>query len=131
MERTFVWTGSLLAGTGVVLGALGAHYLKQNLSVTSLQSFETGVRYQLYHAMAILFLSVLPLKLSGRYCKWAFYAFLFGTLFFSGSIYLLSTAALTGINLPWLGPVTPVGGLLFITGWIILFAASLRSMKEI
>ncbi|MBU1368561.1 MAG: DUF423 domain-containing protein [Bacteroidetes bacterium] len=129
MERTYVWTGSLFAGLAVILGALGAHWLRDNISLTDLQSFETGVRYQLFHALAILFLAALPDRFQGKLSRLTYYAFTFGTLFFSLSIYLLSTAELTGINLPWLGPITPIGGLLMIAGWLMLFISSVRSFK--
>jgi len=131
MERTYVWTGSLFAGLAVILGALGAHWLRENISISSLQSFETGVRYQLFHALAILILASLPKRFKGKLLAATYYLFTFGTLFFSFSIYLLSTSDLTGINFSFLGPVTPIGGVLMIAGWLMLFINSIRSFKEI
>lgn len=131
MERTYVWTGSLFAGLAVVLGALGAHWLRENISISSLQSFETGVRYQLFHALAILILASLPKRFKGKLMVATYYLFTFGTLFFSFSIYLLSTSDLTGINFSFLGPITPIGGILMISGWLLLFINSIRSFKEI
>jgi uncharacterized membrane protein YgdD (TMEM256/DUF423 family) len=131
MERTYVWTGSLFAGLAVILGALGAHWLRENISINSLQSFETGVRYQLFHALAILILASLPKRFKGKLMAATYYLFTFGTLFFSFSIYLLSTSDLTGINFSFLGPVTPIGGVLMIAGWLMLFINSIRSFKEI
>ncbi len=131
MERTYVWTGSLFAGLAVILGALGAHWLRENISISSLQSFETGVRYQLFHALAILILASLPKRFKGKLMAATYYLFTFGTLFFSFSIYLLSTSDLTGINFSFLGPVTPIGGVLMIAGWLMLFINSIRSFKEI
>ncbi|MDY0076614.1 MAG: DUF423 domain-containing protein [Bacteroidales bacterium] len=130
MEKTYIWTGSLFAGLAVLFGALGAHWLRENISQPDLLSFETGVRYQIFHALAILFLAALPARFKGKLCSAAYYLFTFGTLFFSGSIYLLSTSDLTGINFSWLGPVTPIGGLLMISGWLMLFILSVRSFKE-
>lgn len=131
MERTYIWTGSLFAGIAVIFGALGAHWLRENISQADLLSFETGVRYQMYHALAILILAALPARFKGKLCRAAYYLFTFGMIFFSGSIYLLSTSDLTGISIPWLGPVTPVGGLMMIGGWLMLFISSVRSFKEV
>ncbi len=131
MERTYVWTGSLLAGIAVIFGALGAHWLRDNISISSLQSFETGVRYQLFHALAILYLAAIPKRFKGKLCAATYYLFTFGSLLFSFSIYLLSTSDLTGVDFSFLGPVTPIGGLLMISGWLMLFINSIRSFKEV
>jgi len=131
MEKTYIWTGSLFAGLAVVFGALGTHWLSENISQPDLLSFETGVRYQIFHALAILFLASIPERFKGKLCNSAYYLFTFGTIFFSGSIYLLSTSDLTGINFSWLGPVTPIGGLLMILGWLMIFISSVRSFKEV
>ncbi|HZD55762.1 MAG TPA: DUF423 domain-containing protein [Anaerolineales bacterium] len=112
----FVLLGGLSGGISVALGAFGAHALQSRLSPERLETFETGVRYQMYHALALLATafgvvhwpgSSLPL-LAG----WAFVA---GTLLFSGSLYLL---VLTGKR--WWGAITPFGGLAFILGWVLL-----------
>ncbi len=131
MEKTYIWTGSLFAGLAVIFGALGAHWLRENISQADLISFETGVRYQIFHALAILFLAALPSRFKGKLCRASYYLFTFGMIFFSGSIYLLSTSDLTGISFSWLGPVTPIGGLLMIGGWLMLFISSVRSFKEV
>ncbi len=99
-------TGALLAGTGVALGAFGAHALKSTLTPDMLANFETGVRYQMYHGLGLLGLALLP----GQRRAPAF--LLAGTLIFSGSLYVLS---LTGTK--WWGAVTPVGGVLQLVGW--------------
>ncbi|AWL11510.1 Proline--tRNA ligase [Saliniradius amylolyticus] len=107
--------------SGVVLGAFGAHGLKGRLTESLLSAFETGVQYQFYHALALLALVLLyrfqPSELL-IYSGWTMVA---GVLLFSGSLYLLS---LTGMK--WLGPVTPVGGILLITGWLLLMVTAVK-----
>ncbi|WP_424949710.1 DUF423 domain-containing protein [Deinococcus sp.] len=102
--------GALLTGTGVALGAFGAHALKAAITPALLEVFETGVRYQTYHGLGLLALGALPAFQTGRQRAPAL--LLAGTLVFSGSLYLLS---FTGLK--WLGAVTPLGGLLLLAGW--------------
>jgi uncharacterized membrane protein YgdD (TMEM256/DUF423 family) len=102
--------GAVLALLAVAFGAFGAHALREIVTPERLQTFETGVRYQMYHALALLVMSVLPLK---HY--WAAWLLLIGTLIFSGSLYLL---VLTGIGV--FGAITPLGGVLQIIGWVLL-----------
>ncbi|OJU52871.1 MAG: hypothetical protein BGN96_10185 [Bacteroidales bacterium 45-6] len=108
----------------VVLGALGSHALSNVLSPEKISSFEVGVRYQMYHALALLVLGLL-LPLSTSLEKTAVWGMAIGTLLFSGSIYLLSLAEYWKVNLKFLGPVTPLGGLFLIAGWgaLLLFFA--------
>ncbi len=113
MERTFVALGALLGGLGVCLGAFAAHGLKQRLPVEMLIVFETGVRYHMYHALALIAVGIAfgrwpvpPLAAAG----WLFVA---GVMVFSGSLYALSVSGLRV-----LGAITPLGGLAFIAGWI-------------
>lgn len=120
MKRQMMITGALLAALAVALGALGAHWLKTKLGPAELLNFETAVRYQMYHALAILFLAVLARDTNLKQLRFPFYAFALGILFFSGSIYFLATRSLTGLSATWIGPVTPLGGLLFISGWIYI-----------
>lgn len=109
--RFFLVIGAVLAGLAVALGAFGAHGLKQMVTPERLTVFETAARYQMYHAFALLFVGWMmhqsSLELSG-----VGYCFLAGITFFCGSLYLL---VLT--NTPWLGAVTPLGGVAFILGW--------------
>ena len=116
MENKLNITGATLGLTAIVLGAFGAHALKDVLSLQQLATFETGVKYQMYHALYLLFLGVNN-KISGISKKIIYYFISFGTLFFSGSIYLLSTSNVTGINFKPIGIITPIGGLLLILGW--------------
>lgn len=129
MNKNILSIAGILGVTAVILGAFGAHYLKNKLAFDQLQVFETGVRYQMYHALALLFLSALSEKLSLKYLNYTFYCFLIGTLLFSGSIYLLSCRTLLGIE-SWvtiLGPITPLGGFILITGWIFIFISGISS----
>jgi uncharacterized membrane protein YgdD (TMEM256/DUF423 family) len=115
---------ALLGIVGVVLGALGSHALKSRLAPEALESFEVGVRYQMLHALLLLAIEALPV-LSERYKRIIARLVLSGVLTFSGSIYLLSTRAVSGLDLSFLGPVTPVGGLLLIASWGVLIRATL------
>jgi uncharacterized membrane protein YgdD (TMEM256/DUF423 family) len=121
--------GCLFAVTAVVLGAFGAHGLKDRIATEQLQSFETGVRYQLFHAIALLFLGLLSDRLQVPALRYVSYLFILGILLFSGSIYLLATRDLIGIGSfkNVLGPVTPLGGLSMIAGWCMLTYLIVRS----
>lgn len=115
--------GGLFALLSVIFGAFGSHLLKKYLEDSALQSFEVGVRYLMYHGLAILIISVLPIE--GK--RWIYRFFISGTLLFSFSIFLLSLQSLIKINLKWLGPITPIGGTLLIIGWIIFIINSFKS----
>jgi len=108
---------ALVAGIGVVLGALGAHSLERSLSPEQLESFETGVRYQMFHALALLALSLTDR--SGRF-RTVEMLWLAGIALFSGSIYALSSLELSPTLRSVLGPTTPIGGLLLIAAWLVL-----------
>ena len=116
----------------VALGAIGAHYLKSKIdtgqiTIENLQTFETAVRYQMFHTLALFILSILMGKLHHKLINFAAYFFVAGIILFSGSLYLLSLRVLLGIeNWHWLGPITPLGGLCFITGWILVFIAAMK-----
>jgi uncharacterized membrane protein YgdD (TMEM256/DUF423 family) len=118
-------TIGILAGSfaaiAVILGALGAHALKAKLSPDQLMSFETGVKYQFYHALALLAVYIIQKQTQTNDFNLSAWFFLIGILLFSGSIYFLSTRSLYGMpdGLKFLGPVTPLGGVLMIAGWLI------------
>ena len=114
---------ALLGLVGVVLGALGSHALKARLAPEALESFEVGVRYQMLHALLLLAVEALPILIE-RYKRIITRLVVSGVLTFSGSIYLLSTRAISGLDLSFLGPVTPVGGLLLIAAWGVLIRAT-------
>lgn len=118
-DKKIVVTASLLAAVTIAIGAFGAHGLKELVDIQALSSFETGVRYQMYHVLALLavgFATGIPSKTR----KWVFWLFLLGILFFSGSIYLLALKSVIPFSVSFLGPVTPIGGMLFIVGWLRL-----------
>ena len=117
--------GSILAGLGVVLGAFGAHKLKQMVPAESVNTFQTGVQYQMYHAFAQLFAGLLWDRLAGSsQLAWAGWCFLIGILLFSGSLYaLVALKATNKVGLGGIGIITPIGGLFFIAGWVLLALA--------
>lgn len=116
----------VLGAIGVALGALGAHTLKNRIStglitVDQVNGFDTAVNYQMYHVLAMLAIVILSQSFIHKFLKWAFNFFLAGIICFSGSLYFLCTRNL--FNADWLkmlGPVTPIGGVLFIAGWMCL-----------
>lgn len=119
MDRKIISTAAFFGMTAIILGAFGAHALKKVLSVEELVSFETGVRYQMYHAFFLLFIG-LTNQLSDKTKKRIVSVTIGGVIFFSGSIYLLSTMRISEINFKVIGFVTPIGGALLITAWGIL-----------
>lgn len=125
--RSLLITAGILGGTAVVFGAFGAHALKEALDPDSLNSFNTAVRYQMWHALALLALAASPVKI--KQLKNIARLWLLGVLLFSGSIYLLSIDELMNVNLSFLGPITPLGGLALIVAWIMLIVSALK-IKE-
>lgn len=120
MNKTILATGLLLGLLAVILGAFGAHGLKKVLSAEEINTFETGVKYQMYHALFLIFLSMLTLASEGTK-QAVFYLVLIGVIFFSFSIYLLATNNLTSFDFKKIGFITPIGGALLIAGWGYLF----------
>lgn len=123
MQRKFIIIGSILAALAVILGAFGAHSLETQLTTDELLTYETGTRYHFYHVFAIFLVALLYQQFPKRLLSWAGWLFVVGILLFSGSIYLLATSSITGISTTILGPLTPLGGLLFIVGWILVGVA--------
>jgi len=119
MENRITITGLFFGVTSIILGAFGAHALKNYLTPEQLISFETGVRYQMYHALFLLFLAKNE-SISLKTKKTVYYLISIGVILFSFSIFLLTTKNVTSIDFKFLGPITPVGGLLLISGWMIL-----------
>ena len=118
MNNKLISIAALLAFLSVAIGAFGAHTLNELLTTEKLNSFETGVRYQFYHSLALLIIGLNANKLNATALIGKF--MLIGIVFFSFSIYLLSLQELIGINLSILGPITPFGGLLLMISWLIL-----------
>jgi len=119
MNRKIAITGTIFALLAVILGAMGAHALKKVLDAASLMSFETGVRYQMYHGIALLFLSTTNL-ITEKAKKLVYSLMLIGVLLFSGSIYLLATNTLTSVDFKAIALATPLGGFFMISAWILL-----------
>ena len=134
MKQNKLITIGLLGAIAVALGALGAHFLKGKLETglitpDQLNGFDTAVKYQMYHVLAMLGLFLFSKHFPNKYINWAFNSFLIGIIMFSGSLYFLCTRNLIGADwLKVLGPITPIGGLFFIAGWI--FIALLGINKE-
>jgi|SRR5690554_3345106 uncharacterized membrane protein YgdD (TMEM256/DUF423 family) len=125
MNKRIILIGVIFGLTGVILGAFGAHGIEGKVNATSLGNWETAVSYQFYHTFAILYLSTFSRAKNGL-INFSFIAFTLGIILFSGSLYLLATREITQISASFLGPVTPVGGLFFIMGWMSLFIATIR-----
>lgn len=119
MSRRFYITGLVFGVIAVILGAFAAHGLKPLLTTDAMLTFETGVRYQMYHALLLLVIGNMRVNPAPAF-SWIYYFLVFGILFFSGSIFLLATNELTAVDFRFLGPVTPVGGSLLIFCWILL-----------
>jgi uncharacterized membrane protein YgdD (TMEM256/DUF423 family) len=119
-HQNILTTAAIFGALAVMIGAFGAHGLKGKISPEALISFDTAVKYQFYHVFALLatgsFFSSTPVK----QLRWAAWSFTIGMVLFSGSIYYLATREWHGINIPAIGIVTPVGGVFFIAGWVLL-----------
>lgn len=119
MDKKIISTAAIFGILAIILGAFGAHALKKVLSLDQLATFETGVKYQMYHALFLLFIgstALIPEKVK----KTIYYLVVIGVLFFSGSIYLLATNNLTSFDFKVIGFITPIGGLLLILSWGVL-----------
>jgi uncharacterized membrane protein YgdD (TMEM256/DUF423 family) len=126
--KFFLLTGFLLAVVAVALGAFGAHGLKPKLSIEQLQTYETAVKYQFYHVFALIVIGILMQIFPNLKLAIAGDFFLTGIILFCGSLYLLACKDLLGLQSisKFIGPITPLGGLCFIIGWVILFVKVLR-----
>ena len=122
MHKTFLSIGALIGALAVGLGAFGAHGLKKIVDADSVAAFQTGVQYQMYHALALLVTAILFEKFPNKWIKWAGAGFIIGIILFSGSLYLITVLKAAGQLVPKaIGIITPFGGLAFITGWLFLF----------
>ena len=119
MNKTILLTGILFGLIAIVLGAFGAHALKESLSQSSLESYQTGVRYQMYHALLLLIIGSWSGKKIHSF-KWVYYLITAGTICFSFSIYVLSLKSVLHWQPEYFGLITPFGGILLIAGWILL-----------
>jgi uncharacterized membrane protein YgdD (TMEM256/DUF423 family) len=119
MTQIALLFGSLFGFTAVIFGAFGAHLLKKKLTTDQLQSFETGVKYQMYHAIVLLVLGF-NLEINTLVDTYSINAFIIGTILFSFSIYGLVISSANNKKLKLLGPITPLGGLFLVLGWGLL-----------
>ncbi|MDF2436207.1 MAG: hypothetical protein K0Q95_583 [Bacteroidota bacterium] len=136
MQNRFIKFAGFSGAIAVTLGAMAAHYLKSLmergiLSQNELNAFETASKYQIYHSLALLCIGLLIDKLNPKMVARAGSCFMAGTILFSGSLYILSTHNLTGLqNIRWLGPITPIGGVFLITGWIFIALSVITKNKQ-
>lgn len=127
MNKKIILTASLFGLLAVILGAFGAHGLEGKISDYHLQTFKTANQYHFYHTFALLFLSTFS-RAKSQSIRVSYIFFTLGILLFSGSLYLLSVRELLGITkVSLLGPITPLGGLCFMVGWVGLFIAALKN----
>ncbi len=127
MYKPFLTTAAIFGAVSVLLGAFGAHSLKQKLSEEALQIFETSVRYQFYHVFALLAAGILFQSFPNKKILWSGRLFIAGIILFCGSLYALTyIEAIGNSSLLWIGAITPIGGLCFILGWIMLAIGVLK-----
>lgn len=129
MNKTIVVTASILGMFSIILGAFGAHALKELIPFESQQTFETGVRYQMYHALLLLFIGSTNL-VQQKTKKIIYYLVVVGLILFSGSIYGLATNELSTFNFKSIGFITPIGGLSLILAWIFLFIDFIKNSSK-
>ncbi|HEY0030131.1 MAG TPA: DUF423 domain-containing protein [Bacteroidia bacterium] len=136
MQKRFLVFSGFSGAIAVALGAMAAHFLKSKLETgliteANLLTFETAAKYQMYHSIALLGLALLFDKYDSKLISKVGYCFMAGIVLFSGSLYLLATAGLLNItSVRWLGPITPIGGLFFIAGWLLLAYTGLKKTKN-
>lgn len=130
MIKNILIKATILGCIGIILGAFGAHALKAILTPEQLVSFNTGVRYQIIHAVVLLFLFLIVEKFELKQFKLAANFIFFGVILFSGSIYILTLKNILGIEiLKFAGPITPIGGLLIILGWLFILTGASKLKK--
>ena len=120
MQKKFLIAAAIIAALSVLLGAFAAHQLKKCYEPQLLQTFETAVKYQMYHSIALLAVGILYKDFSVKQLLWAGNLFIAGIILFSGSLYLLCFVKHQNFSATWVGAITPFGGLCFIAGWLLL-----------
>jgi len=124
VQKVLLLITGLSGAVSIVLGAMGSHWLKDKLNYWELHSFETGVKYQMYHTLALIAIVLLLDRIPSKLIEWSGYSFVIGIVLFSGSLYLLSLKTILNMEkLSMLGPITPIGGMAFIFGWLLLMFA--------
>jgi len=118
MSKTIIMAAAVFLGLAVAIGAFGAHGLKSHLTEELMKTFKTGVEYHFYHALGLVLIGILAISMPSSLLNWSALLIALGIVIFSGSLYIL---AISGIS--WIGAITPIGGLSFIAGWVLLFVA--------
>ncbi|MCU7695046.1 DUF423 domain-containing protein [Haoranjiania flava] len=127
INKTFLITAFILGALAVGLGAFGAHGLKKIATPDYVQTFETGVRYQFYHVFALALAGIMMQYTTSSMAYWAGLLFILGMVLFSGSLYMLTYFGISGnTSMRWIGAVTPIGGLSFMAGWVLLALSVLK-----
>ena len=127
MNKRIILFGAFFGLTAVILGAFGAHGLEGKISDKHIDTWKTAVDYQFYHTLALLFLATFS-RAKNIFIRLSYISFILGIVLFSGSLYLISTHSLTDVgSLSVLGPITPIGGLCFVVGWIGLLVATVKN----
>src|SRR5690349_15772704 len=128
MQKIYLIIGTVLAGLAVVLGAFGAHGLRKVVTAENVATYQTGVTYQMYHALALILVGILSERLASQYLSYAGVLFVAGIVLFSGSLYLIVSLYAMNKSVPTaVGILTPIGGLFFILGWISLLISLLKN----
>ena len=131
MHKGFVTAGALFGGLAVALGAFGAHGLKSIVEPETVQIFQTGVHYQVYHSLALLMTGLLYEKCSPKLVRVAGILYIIGIILFSGSLYMVTAGKAAEMSsLDKFGIITPFGGVSFIAGWLLLFVAAMKGSKN-
>ncbi len=132
MHRPSLIAGVIFGGLAVALGAFGAHGLERiTADEKILHGFQTGVQYQFYHALALLLTGILAVELKSVWIRWTAWCFISGVILFSGSLYLITFLKIQGsTGIRYAGPLTPLGGMLFIAGWLCLLVGVLKRKTE-
>lgn len=127
MHKGFLIFAAILGAVAVMLGAFGAHTLKTMLPGNDLISFDTGVRYQMYHVFALVIVAVLYKDFNHKFLLWAGRLFITGIILFSGSLYLLTTLKILNVDgYRWVGAITPFGGIAFVLAWLLIAIGVLK-----
>ncbi|WP_179353035.1 DUF423 domain-containing protein [Winogradskyella vidalii] len=129
MNKTLLTTGAILGILGIILGAFAAHGLQKLVDADAIATFETGVRYQIYHAFFLLILGGTSF-LNSKLKKVIFYLVVIGVLFFSGSIYGLATNSLSSFDFKTIAMLTPLGGLLLISAWVVMLLGIIKRKMD-
>jgi len=128
--RKFIILGALLSLTSIIMGAFGAHLIENNLGKKAADIFDTAASYQMYHGLAIILIAILMNQIESRFLNLSIYFLVAGTICFSGSLYLLAFKTKLGGFTNIIGPITPIGGLLFIIGWAIFIFAVIKAKSN-